>query len=82
MKAIKLGAVWCSPCSQLSKQLAQEGIHLEEIDVDANKDIARKYNVRGVPTILILDDQLNEVERFVGASLTPAQFKQLRSLQS
>lgn len=64
-------AVWCGPCKMLDpivKQLAQEWegkIRFVKLDVDDNPDLAMKYQVMGVPT-LILFSQGKPVERVTG----------------
>lgn len=80
MKAVKLEASWCGPCKMLTQQLDQRGIKIEVNDIDEDSSLARQHGVRGVPTILILNDDGTEVERFVGASLTDAQFEKLKEL--
>jgi len=39
---------------------------IEEVDIDANMEVARKYNVRSVPTMVVVDDNGTEVKRVVG----------------
>lgn len=52
-------ADWCGPCKMLAPILKQvkeemgEAIKIVKIDVDKNQSIASKYNVRGVPTMLL-----------------------------
>ncbi|WP_281541242.1 thioredoxin [Maribacter aestuarii] len=52
-------ADWCGPCKMLAPILKQvkdemgEAIKIVKIDVDKNGSIASKYNVRGVPTMLL-----------------------------
>lgn len=52
-------ADWCGPCKMLApilkdvkKELA-DTIKIVKIDVDKNQPIAAKYQVRGVPTMLL-----------------------------
>lgn len=70
MELLKFEASWCGPCAQLSKVL--EDIELPYpltcIDIDDNQEKAVQYEVRGVPTLVLLDDDGNEVKRMVGAS--------------
>ena len=51
-------AAWCGPCrmvgplvDELSNEYA-ETAHVGKVDVDSNQDIAAKYGVRNIPTIL------------------------------
>lgn len=52
-------AVWCSPCkiqSPILKEVATElgdNIRIIKIDVDQNSEIAGKYNIQSVPTLII-----------------------------
>jgi len=52
-------ATWCGPCQSLSpilQEVAREvgdGARVIKIDVDKNPSIAQKYQVRGVPTMVI-----------------------------
>ena len=51
----------------LSKTFSQihTEIEIEEVDVDANPDLTAQYRVRGVPTVVMLFDDV-ETKRFVG----------------
>lgn len=44
---------------------------IEEIDIDEQPERAAQYHVRGVPTLIILDDTGNEVKRKSGAMTGP-----------
>jgi thioredoxin 1 len=52
-------AVWCSPCkvqSPILKEVAAElgdKVRVIKIDVDQNNEIAGKYNIQSVPTLII-----------------------------
>ncbi len=52
-------ADWCGPCKMLAPILIQvkeemgEVLKIVKIDVDKNTAIAAKYQVRGVPTMLL-----------------------------
>lgn len=68
MKVLKFFATWCSPCKMLSATLENMNLPIEviEVDIDKEPELAKKYNVRGVPTmVLISGDQ--EIRRFIGA---------------
>ena len=69
MKILKFYADWCGPCKMLSKTIdsIKEEIpfDVEEIDADNNAEMAKKYNIRGLPTMVIVDDE-TEVKRHVG----------------
>jgi len=74
-KIIKLGAQWCGPCKAFSKtfEKVQENeeykdIEFKELDVDEDEggEMAEKYQVRSVPTIILLDDNDEVVTKIVG----------------
>lgn len=52
-------ADWCGPCKVLApilkevKDELQDGIKIIKIDVDKNQSLASKYQVKGVPTMLL-----------------------------
>ena len=70
-KVLKFAASWCQPCKMLSKTIEGMTIEtpIEEIDIDDNQELAVEYQVRGVPTLVMLDDD-KEVKRTTGALST------------
>ncbi len=70
MKLLKFEASgWCPACKQLSKTLLETRLEipLESIEVDEDPGLTGKYNVRGVPTLVLLDADGNEVARKTGS---------------
>ena len=61
---IKLSMTSCIPCQQL-KPIFEDvvgsltDIKVVEIDVEEHPEIASKYKVRGVPTIIVTDENDN-----------------------
>lgn len=69
MKYLIFKSSWCSPCRQLSpimEQVKQHGIKVEEIDIDDQSDLAEKYNIRSVPTVVLISDNGVEINRLIG----------------
>ena len=57
-------ADWCGPCKALSpvlKDLAKEmdGLRIIKIDIDKNPQVAQKYNVKSVPTLMLFKEGQN-----------------------
>jgi thioredoxin 1 len=56
---IDFHALWCEPCklqSPILKEVATElgeRVRVLKIDVDQNNEIAQRYNVQSVPTLMI-----------------------------
>ena len=56
---IDFHANWCGPCKTLApilkevKETLEDAIKIIKIDVDKNQPLAAKYQVRGVPTMLL-----------------------------
>lgn len=46
----------CSPCSALAFIMENEGIDVELIDIEENKDITDEYDVLTVPTTIVEKD--------------------------
>lgn len=70
MKVLKFYASWCAPCKMLSKVVEDAKdkitVPVEDIDIDVDMDTARKYSVRGVPTMVVVDDEGNALRTKVG----------------
>jgi len=69
-KAIRFTASWCQPCKMLAKTLEDVTTEtpIEVIDIDENSELAAKFGIRGVPTIVMLQDDV-EIKRLVGMKL-------------
>ena len=69
-------AVWCPPCKMLEpviESLAGEyagKIVFGKLNVDQNKEVAVKYNVMSIPTLLVFKNG-KDVDRIVGAMPEP-----------
>ena len=67
MELIKFSATWCSPCKVLSNMLQNfKEVPLKNVDIENNTELVEKYNVRKVPTIVLVDENGEELWRHVG----------------
>jgi thioredoxin len=65
-------APWCGPCATIApaiEELAAElagQVRVAKLNVDENPQTARRFNVRSIPTMLVIVGG-REVDRIVGA---------------
>jgi len=65
-------AAWCAPCRALAPtidSIAEEykgRVKVGKLDVDANGSTASRFNIRGIPTLLVIKDGQVK-EQIVGA---------------
>ena len=52
-------AEWCGPCKTQAPILKEakdrlgDDVRIIKIDIDKNRDVARQFNVQGVPTLIL-----------------------------
>jgi thioredoxin 1 len=75
-------AEWCGPCKQIApilEEIASEQVDqlsVAKLNVDENPDLAMKYNVMSIPTLLVFQD--GEVsKRLIGAKSKGALLQEL-----
>lgn len=74
MTLLKFAADWCGPCRTMTQVM--KGMDYTEVDVDSEEPIgqgvttgrgmAMQYNVRSIPTLVLVDDSMKEVSRLTG----------------
>ncbi|MEZ5001980.1 MAG: thioredoxin fold domain-containing protein [Chitinophagales bacterium] len=84
-------ASWCMPCKQMDKETFSNKMvgdlvnkHFISFKVDNDyfwgMDIAEKYNVNALPTLLVVDADGNEVKRITGFQSAEKLLSELKPL--
>ena len=66
-------AAWCQPCKTVATTLAElademgDGVRLAKIDVDENGDLANRFGIRSIPTLIVFKGG-KVVDQVVGAA--------------
>ena len=76
-------APWCAPCKIIAPTLneiaeTQNDFTVAKVNVDQNQQLAQKYKVRNIPTMLILKDG-KEAGRIVGVKTKKAILKEVQT---
>jgi len=71
MKVLKFSADWCNPCKQMSEWLKTHNhTHtITEINIDGNREVCEQYGIRGVPTLVMLNEDNTVNKTIVGFSV-------------
>lgn len=64
-RIIKFEKQDCAPCKMLSEYLDNNGVSYERINAFDRPELAAKFRVRSLPTLIVLD-QDQEVARSIG----------------
>ncbi len=77
-------AEWCGPCKmqlpileEISAELS--GVKICKVNVDENNELAVKYGIRSIPTMMIFKDGI-KVEQFVGLKQKDELVRKLKTL--
>jgi thioredoxin 1 len=77
-------AAWCGPCRMIApilNDLAGElegSAYIGKVDVDKYQSLAQKFQVRGIPTLILFRDG-KELKRFVGVKPKNYLLKEIKS---
>ena len=67
---LKFEGLWCNGCKVLTnllKDVDLSGIEVVPINIDVDTASAKAYNVRALPTLVLLDSTGEEIRRSTGA---------------
>ncbi|MBM3314945.1 thiol reductase thioredoxin [candidate division WOR-3 bacterium] len=79
-------ATWCGPCRTQAPIIAgleteyHGRIEITSIDVDENRELAQRFNVQAIPTLVFLDAAGNELDRHTGLMQKDEILAKFRSL--
>ena len=71
-KLLYFGADWCASCKALwpvvEREAPEKGFEVKYCDMDTEEvvDMAEKFGVRSLPTLVVVDEDCNEIKRAVG----------------
>lgn len=71
MKLLQFKAIWCGPCKAQTKEFEKNPIdvELEAIDIDeCDKDLQSKYNISTIPTMVLLGDNDEVLNKWFGVT--------------
>ena len=77
-------AAWCGPCRAIAPAIDEIAVEFSgrlkvvKVDVDESPDIATRYNVQGIPTLMLFKGGKEEV-RLVGAHPKQAMLAKIKS---
>lgn len=68
MKLLKFSASWCVPCKAQTRIFSEHPpvVEVEEIDIDSGNELISKFNIRSVPTMILVDNEGNALYRWSG----------------
>jgi len=67
-KILYFSSTWCGPCKQLAPimESLQGEINYEKVDVDSNTELSTKYGIRNIPTLILVDNNGNAIDKKTG----------------
>jgi len=67
-RLLKFEAPWCTKCKQMDVVMSTLDIpyHIERVDVDENIESTLYYGIKGIPHMILLDENDNIITRIIG----------------
>lgn len=79
-------AAWCAPCRMMApilNEMAEElpgNMFVGKIDIEQNKEIARRYGIKGIPTFIIFKDG-KVAKTIVGVKSKSHLYREMQAVQ-
>lgn len=77
MRLLKFEAPWCTKCQQMTQimETMELPFHVEHINIDDNRNASIEYGIRGIPHMILMDENNNIIKR-IGGVLTKQQLEE------
>lgn len=77
-------APWCAPCKMIAPSLneiaeSEENVTIGKVNVDQNQQLAQKYKIRNIPTMLLFKNGQVE-KRITGVKPKKALLKEIKQI--
>ena len=78
-------AAWCAPCRMMAPVLNETASelkgnsHVGKVDIEQYQELARKYKVRSIPTLVLFKNGV-EINRFVGVKSKAFLINQIQAI--
>lgn len=66
MRILKLEKTGCNPCEMVQNFLDSKNVKVERVNVFDEPEVAARFEIASVPTIILLDNKGEEVQRSIG----------------
>jgi thioredoxin 1 len=70
MRILKFGSQCCGPCKVMEEKFKKNppSIEYQSLDVedDSNEEVISQYNIKNLPTMILVDNSGTELERWNG----------------
>jgi thioredoxin 1 len=84
---VKFGATWCVHCKTVNQTLEKlapdfSGIKFAHVDIDDHPQLAKKYSIKSVPTVIMIEDGREFKKPIVGSVTLAALKKTLKEFDA